>query len=122
MRRNLNVTNEAGVTPDVELIIRHSMAGDKLAVAASEKKKTISKAHANPELGFYNLLGTPLQTGNLAVGVNRVHARSGRRVPEVNAAIIVSTTAGKEVQLPRAPSECLDGRPVVSLCPLGGLN
>lgn len=93
---DLDVLDEGRVTPDGHLVVGSTVAGDDLAV-----------------------VGGPLEGGNLGTGIDSVDASTGGGVPEVNLAIVGTSSGGEEVVLPRAPGESLDGGFVVGLGELG---
>ena len=71
---NLYVLDEVGVAPDAQAVVGEARAANNLLVR-----------------------GGPLEGGDLAASVNAVGASTGRRVPEVDHAVVGTTASGEEV-------------------------
>lgn len=95
--RNLDVLDQSWVAPDGEAVVWEARRRDQLLVAQR-----------------------PAERGNLATSVDAVDASAGGSVPEVDHAVVRTTSSGEEVGLPRAPGKGLDGGLVVGLLELGG--
>lgn len=96
---NLNVLDKSWVAPDRQAVVWEARAGDDLLVAVA-----------------------PPERGDLATSVNGVGPGTAGGVPEVDHAIVATTTSGKEVALPWAPGQSLDGSLVVGLLKLWGVE
>ena len=93
---NLDILDERWVRPDGDAVVWEAgSACDLLVVVA------------------------PSQAGDLAAGVDGVDACASGGVPEVDVTIVRATTSGKEVVLPWAPRQSLNGGIVVGLLKLG---
>jgi hypothetical protein len=91
----LNVAHQGWIAPDAERVIREATGADNLTVVVAPSKA----CHLRPR-------------------VNAVGPRTGCRVPEMDVSIIRSSASCKEVWLPWAPAQSLDGCLVVCLLEL----
>lgn len=89
---NLNVAYQGGVAPDAERVIRKPARADNFPV-----------------------VGAPAEAGDLGAGVDAIDTGTRGGVPEVDVAIVRTTTSGEKVHIPGAPSEGLDRSLVVGL-------
>lgn len=113
MSGNIYDAGKRRVFPNGQLVVRHAVARDELAVTKAVNIDMLYREEGRGQ----NLLFAPLQAGNLAASVNRVNTSPSGGVPKVDITIMVAAASSEEIRLPRAPRESLDGRLVVGFGP-----
>lgn len=98
MSRNLDVAYQCRVAPNAQRIVGEAAGADDLPIVR-----------------------TPTEACDLGSGINAVHTGSGSGIPEVDVAIIRTTTSSEKVVLPWAPAKSFDGSFVVSLLEFGSI-
>jgi hypothetical protein len=112
--KHLTVGAEAAVE-DSALVSRDLDGSDESRVAPDAKRVVGETAGADN----FAVVRAPSERSNLRTSVDAVDASTGGGVPEVDVAIVRATTSSKEVHVPGAPRESLDGSLVVSLGEFG---
>jgi hypothetical protein len=112
--KHLTVRAEAAVE-DSALVGRDLDSSDKGRVAPDAQRVVGETAWADN----LTVVRAPAERSNLRASVDAVDASTRGGVPEVDVAIVRATTSSKEVHVPGAPREGLDGSLVVGLGELG---
>jgi hypothetical protein len=89
---DLDIANEGWVAPDADRVVWEAAGADNLLV-----------------------MWAPAEAGDLRTSIDTVDASTSGGVPEVDVAIIRTTTSGKDIWSPWTPAESLDGSLVVGL-------
>lgn len=94
--RDVDISHKGRIAPDGQGVVGEAARADNLAVVRA-----------------------PTQAGDLRPRVYAVHPSSRGRVPEVDVAVVRTTSGGEQVRVPRAPRKSLDSGLVVGLGEFG---